>query len=520
MIEWLAPWWLLGLLTLPLIWWLHRRPAQARATPVSSLLLWQGARAQGTAQQRRNKTDPLWWLRAAIITLLLAAAATPAWLTQMGPRIEVWFDDSRSMQTQESSGTRLQLATSTLLDKLDDENPSAVILHSLSQPGRQLLLQATERGHWRSAIDEWLQTSEQELQLPQAWQMARGSSHWLVSDGADPAYPDWLAQAPLAHVVQVGQANDNSAITRLSLRPALDDNRLEGMVIVTHQGDQTATRDLTIKVDDQPLQQWPLTLEGATSVRKSFVMPRRDGIKLSATLTPGDALGSDDSLELSATQTTPLAYALQGECNERLQTALIAHPMLRATADASQAALTLVCGAALKQRNNATLWFYRNQRAAPLNAAPTWQMAGEALSKIALPEQGLQYFVSQTEQQNEALLRAEDAVLIEQQKTKSNLVKVSLDMESPGLRNTTAYPLLILSLIDLAMERNLSDAIDTVQRNVSESDIAPHPLTIQRPQRATANVAGASPLAPWLIAAAIFLLIIDLLRRRRSPAYA
>ena len=93
MIEWLSPWWLLGLLTLPLVWWLHRRPAADTAIPVSSLLLWQSSKNEGAAMHRFNKTDPLWWLRALIVSLLIIAAATPTWFQEQSQRIEVWFDD-------------------------------------------------------------------------------------------------------------------------------------------------------------------------------------------------------------------------------------------------------------------------------------------------------------------------------------------------------------------------------------------------------------------------------------------
>jgi len=531
-IEWLSPWWLLVLLTLPLVWWLHRRPATDTAIPVSSLLLWQNSKSQGAATIRLNETDPLWWLRALIVTLLMIAAATPTWLREQGHRIEVWFDDSISMQAQETEGTRTALATDALLDKLAREKPATVILHSLTQPNHQLVLRPENRHQWHSSIDHWLHTKRLAIRFPEPGQMSTHAQHWLVSDGADPGFQVWLETAPISQLIQVGQVRENSAIIGLSLRTSLDNSRLDSIAVISHQGLETTNRQLTISANGQLLQQWPITLTAGQRIQKSFSIPHKNNIELSAALTPGDALTSDDRLKLTPQQLTPLSYLVLGECDRRLMIALSSHPMLSATSIQKQAAFTIVCDDKLNQINTATLWFYRNDQTSAVNGIPSWNEPGNELNRIMFTKQDLHHFASQTNTNKRArtILSAGNDVLIELQEIPQRLVKVSLDIDSPALDGTIDYPLLILGLINLTLARNLIDEINTAQHSVIESDIAPRRLTIRQPYTSPEPVGKMIHLAPWLIGLAILLLTCDvyviLLRRFRSgsnveaPAHA
>jgi hypothetical protein len=200
-------------------------------------------------------------------------------------------------------------------------------------------------------------------------------------------------------------------------------------------------------------------------------------------------------------------------------TALSSHPLLKAANEQTQAAFTVVCGEKLIKTDTAMLWFFRNDQATAVDGTPNWHDAGTDLNRIVLTRHDLYHFTSRSDRsptntlspnsKKRAILIAGDDVLIELSESAQRLVKVSLDLDSPVLAGTIQYPLLMLGLIDLTVARHLSDEIDTIQRSVTESDVAPHRLTIAQPYYPPDPVARQSNIAPWLIGLALLLLACD-----------
>ena len=76
-ISFATPAWLLGLLLVPVIWYLHRSGPVLRIHPVESLDPWRDSSASANRAGERRRPDPAWIRRAAIAALLSLALAGP-----------------------------------------------------------------------------------------------------------------------------------------------------------------------------------------------------------------------------------------------------------------------------------------------------------------------------------------------------------------------------------------------------------------------------------------------------------
>lgn len=403
MIGWLTPLWFAGLITLPLIWWLHRRPHKEDDIPVSSLLLWRHSNATLSSKTGRALTDPLWWLRAALITLLILAGADPTW--------------------------QGRIAEST------PDSATAVV-----------------------------------------------------------------------------QESENSAVTLLSLRPSMvHEQRLEGLITVAHQGKTTAQRELTLLLDEQPTERWSINIAPGGEVIQPFHVTQNDLAKLTAQLTPADAINSDDQLTLTRRFTLPVLYNLWGECDKPVQTVLASLPLTKATA-ADEAELNISCGHELHPSSAPTLWIYHDQQTLPVTAPPLWRNTTSSLQRITLPEANLQRFASPTSSRMTPILTAGDTTLIEQQEQPQRLIRVLLDITSPTLTTTPEYPLFIAGLLEQTLSRPLLDRMDTVQHPITTTAELPAvaALVSQKPASESQLRQGQYPLAPWLIVLAALLFAVDI----------
>ncbi len=86
-----APAWLLGLLLVPVMWYLHRTGPVLRRHPVESLALWRAAEARPDSPGARRRPDPAWIRRAAICSLLAVALAGPT-LPRPAARVTLWIE--------------------------------------------------------------------------------------------------------------------------------------------------------------------------------------------------------------------------------------------------------------------------------------------------------------------------------------------------------------------------------------------------------------------------------------------
>ena len=105
--------------------------------------------------------------------------------------VTVWLDDSLSMQTVENGETRLAAGERLLETALDANNYDQAVRNSLSDS------------------------------LPP--RLDASIAHWLVTDGASERIRLWANEVRVDRVIQVGEATENVAVTRLSTRRSIDD---------------------------------------------------------------------------------------------------------------------------------------------------------------------------------------------------------------------------------------------------------------------------------------------------------
>ena len=91
-----SPLWLLALLALPLLWWLHRFREYGSRVPVAAGFLWSGGPQSDESGHLAPRPQAIWWLRALLSGLLVLALGGPRWSVEQAPAVTVWLDDSAS----------------------------------------------------------------------------------------------------------------------------------------------------------------------------------------------------------------------------------------------------------------------------------------------------------------------------------------------------------------------------------------------------------------------------------------
>jgi hypothetical protein len=510
----------LALLALPLlgvIFWLHRVSAEQRRVPVAAVFLWRDAVPHSAAAARRaRRTDTLWWLRASIALLLIAALAAPAW-RQTATSIVVWVDDSLSMRVGEAGGSRTVLARAALLAALDEVGAASATLRSLGDPTSALVLPASDAA---GAIDAWFAArAPLEPVWPSSSELESSAEHWLVTDGADPAAATWLTSARVSRVIGVGERGDNAAVTRVAARPSLrSPAMLVGTAEILDLGSIAVARAVELRVGSEVARRWELVLEPGAASTLDFELPADAGA-LTVALASGDALADDDALELALPPAT-LPIDVDPTCTPSLAAVLGAHPRLRR--EPAAALLRVVCGDEPPPAGSPALWIHSGETAAAtgdVTALPVWSQAAPApLARFVLEPEWLAPTAAAAPEGEVWLSVGEHRALVLTTEP-SRTLHVLFDVSRETLVHRPEYPALIAALLDALEPATALDPVVSVERAANASRIAPRPL----PAAATGTVQPASrtlALQPWLLGAAVLLLIVDalLLARRRAPA--
>ena len=523
MLVWSAPLWLLALTVLPLIWWLHKFQARGAAIPVSSLLYWKPSEADAKALKRGAKTDPLWLLRALIASLMIFSIAGPLWIDNAQRNIQVWFDDTFSMQTRENNTDRTKLALAELLTRLKSLEAVQAKIYSLSDPTyAPLLLETGSEVLWKSQLNSWLKTRSTEIVVPMASQLSTDSEHWLVTDGADQALNDWLTTTPIHQLIQVGQATENSAVTLLSIRPKLKESGIwKGLIQLHHYGLKPAERTLELVSGTQKLNQWTVTLkpEQAHYINFNVDLGALPEQQLLIRFISPDALPQDDQLSL-----LPIMHVsthIQGSCPPALIAAINAHPFLNTKIPASnQAELNIICGDETFDQPGNVLRFHLSNHPEKLDAAAVWLKSAGELENLFLQQDWLAYVEKNHNPINSyPILVAGKTSLITGIKSPQRTLDCYLDMDRPDFIRRPEYPLLVAGLIDQALGNDMLDTIQTVARVAYESRIQPLPIKKPTVINHVENHSIALDFTAYLIIAAILLLLLDgwLLRKKQLP---
>jgi len=515
MFIWSSPLWLLALAVLPLIWWLHRFQAQSTAIPVSSLLYWKSSEADAKALKRGAKTDPLWLLRALIASLLIFSAAEPLWVENAQRNIQVWFDDSFSMQTMENDTDRTELALDELLTRLKSLEAVQAKIYSLSDPVyTPLLLETGSEALWKNKLNSWVKIRSTEMFVPLASQLPTEGEHWLVTDGADQELNDWLTTSPIHQLVQVGQATGNSAITLLSIRPGLKESRIwNGLIQLNHYGLKPVERTLELISGNHRLNQWTVTLKPEQIRYIDFdvdlgALPEEQ--QLIVRFINPDALPQDDQLGLLPIIQVPTR--IQGSCPQPLIAAINTHPFLNTgIPGSSKAELNIICGDEVSNQQGKVLRFHQSSQPEKVDSAAVWLESAGELENLFLQQGWLGYIEKNHKPINSyPVLVADKTSLITLTESPQRTLDCYLDMNWPDFIHRPEYPVLVAGLIDRVLGNAILDNILTAERVASESRIKPLPIK----QPVSIDSVGRSQsiafdFTPYLIIVAIILLLVD-----------
>ncbi len=459
-----TPAWLLGLLLVPAIWYLHRSGPILRRHPVASLDLWQDDRARAAHAGKRRPPDTAWLRRAAILTLLCIALAGPQWL-RPAARVTLWVDDSLSMQTVEDGATRLDRGLRLAQAALRETAVHDVIVRPLSDPARAY---PSVNAVTMQAIESLAGTREPQLPAPDALAPAR--AHWLVTDGADEGINAWLGNTAVVRVIQVASASRNVGVTRVTLRPQPADPQSGVLqILLRNGGSEPEARTVEVTAGSVALGSHTVSIGAGASVTLNQVvaLPLQH---LTARLAPADALSQDDSASVDGTLLAAIAVHLDPSCPVEVTRAVRAHPALWITTG-RDAGLSVDCGSArsrdvpvprlvLRQGPpeqfdaSSALWSQAATGAQP----PVANLPPRVRGRLDAPRAG-----------DEVLLTAGEMPLVIRRAGSPPVVETSLDLAAAELTGTETVPLLFASLVDAALGDSLLDRSAGFARDATAS---------------------------------------------------
>ena len=507
-----SPLWLLALLALPLVWWLHRFAETGSRVQVAAHFLWVGADESGDNGRLAHRPPAIWLLRALFLCLLVLALCGPRWSAERAPALTVWLDDSASMFALEHGETRMQQALAALEGELSAGDFRRITLRSLGAPGQGLLLDGPD---WGADLRAFSPQPRGEPQLPAPALMRTDQLHWLVTDGASAGLAEWAGRAPLSRQLPVGINRENTAIIGLALRRNSDGGdgaRLS--ITLRNGGERPATRQLALYAGDELLSSRTVSVDAAGSRVLVLALDQVPAVPLRALISPADALPMDDQLAIPIAALQSVASRLSGNCGPHLRAALDSHPAL-VTVDGSgaDAGLTVHCGPSRPDLQGPVLWVSGGEATLPVQGAPMWHTASARLRQLTLQPawlatsagSGAPAPVSAT-----VLLSAGGRPLITHDAGRQ-LIAVDLDLARPALVRQPEYPLLVAALVERLMGREAAADGITAVRYGGDVVITPQPLPAGNMADTALQVTVFRELSAYLLLAALGVLAVDLL---------
>lgn len=501
MITLATPAWLLGLLLVPALWYLHRSGPVLRRHPVASLELWQDERARAEQAGERRPPDAAWLRRAALLTLLCIALAGPRW-QRPAERVTLWVDDSLSMQTLEDGESRLDRGLRLAQDELRRSAVHDVIVRPLSDPMRAY---TSASAATKQAIRS--RAGAKEPRLPAQDALAPTRTHWLVTDGADEGVNAWLGNSGVGRVIQVASTSRNVGITRVTVRPQPADPEAGAIQIVLRNGgSEPEARTVEVLAGSVALASHAVSIGPGTSVTLTQVVPLPLQ-RLTARLVPTDALPQDDSVIVDGAPLTRIAVHVDPTCPVEVTRSVGAHPGLRATTG-RDAGLIIDCGSAWGRDVPVPRVVLRQGPPEQFDASSVvWsQAATGAPPRVASFPPRARGRLDAPRAEDEVLLAAGYLPLVIRRAGSPRTVETSLDLAAAGLTGTDTVPLLFAFLADAALGASLLDRSAGLARGDTASMVAPRAtLEAQPPSLASTHGEGMPFVLPFVLLAAVLL---------------
>jgi Mg-chelatase subunit ChlD len=311
---------------------LHMLTPRRPATPVSSLLHWDGLKHSITAAEpwQKLRWSLLLILQLLAVALLAFALARPAILeeAELAEHTVFIVDASGSMAAIDGDPDRLGTAVEEakrLRDELPDEGIASLIVAS-ARPS-VLVTQSAAEDEFSRAIDT-IRTNGGTADFESTFALAeslvlpeRDTDFVLLSDGQLDETEQKLA--PLGtRFVSVGQTDTNRAITDLSVNAG--PGGLQARVTVASTGGPDAIQVLRLDVDGITVLSQEIEIPGGGVVEETFELPA--GTRVAAYLDGEDLLAYDNQRYVGAPVLGSLKARVNGEARFFIDQLLAAIP--------------------------------------------------------------------------------------------------------------------------------------------------------------------------------------------------
>ncbi len=468
MLSWVTPIWLVGLVLLPAIRWLHRGGLHRRAVQVSRLGLWRGAASSAASAGERGPPDPAWRRRALLTALLFIALAEPQ-LPRQRPDITLWVDDSLSMLTREVRGTRLIDGLVQAQSMLNGMAGVDVEVRTLSDPWHKL------GGLSGDAAATLAAGAGRKPPNPPPAGLLRGDKlHWLVTDGAHASLLAWPGGRRPDHIIQVGSVTRNVSVERLSARRNLGQpHKLDLLIKLTNGGNSSETRAVAVANEVGELARSTHHLEPGASVLVPLTIAAASQIR--ATLHPGDALAEDDDMTLDLAPLRARRVATDPGCPAALAAAVHAHPGLESAAyDASDVAAVLDCGTRRSADELPIIRVLAQRTPSWPAGALRWSSGVAPTNRIRLDADRLPLAARlQAGPADAVLLAVGNEPVIVSRAGPARLLETSLDFAALANPPGPQLPLLVNLMFEQVLGVGLLDGIAIEQRSADAARVVP-----------------------------------------------
>ena len=527
MLSWVTPVWLVGLVLLPAIRWLHRGGRHRLALPVAHLGLWRGAAASPAAAGQRRPPDPAWRRRALLTALVLTALAEPQ-LPRQWPDITLWVDDSVSLLTREAQGTRLADGLAQARSLLAGMPGAELEVRTLSDPWHSLgpLSDASTATLTQGA-------GRNPPQPPPAGLLRSDKLQWLLTDGTQPSWLGWPGGRRPDRTLSVGTLTRNVAVERFSARRNLDQpDKLDLLLKLSNGGDSVETRSVVIASEAGELARAAHQLQPGASVLVLLQVQAAVAVagRVRATLQPGDALAEDDELALDLAPLRARPVATDPACPAALVAAVAAHPGLviaayaaayaapyaasnLATIPAPNPAAVLDCGTARSGAPLPTVRVLAQRTPSWPTGAARWSTRVAPASRLRLDADSLPVAARlQATPADAVLLAIGDEPVIISRGGPTALLETSVDFAALANPHGPQVPLLLNLMVEQVLGPGLLDGIALTQRSPTAARVVPSRPAAdtpgESPSRESRRLRGATQ--PLLALAALVVLLWEI----------
>ncbi len=297
---------------------------------VPSVLLWRALRQDppANAPWQRPRWSLLLALQLLFLGLLIIALARPYVPTHeiVGETLILLLDRSATMAATDVAPTRLEAAKRQLLGLVDAAGGARITVIAFDDALDVLAAGQTDPAAIRAAVAP-LQPSaargDATDALAFAGALAEGQPDAevvLFSDGRFALAPGTGISAPL-RLVQVGESDDNQAITALAIEPGAGGRPAELFVQVANAARKPATRRVELRFDGALADARDLALPAGAREGFALALPDEVGL-VEARLDEADALPLDDAAWAVRPRLAQAQVALISDGNRFLDTAI------------------------------------------------------------------------------------------------------------------------------------------------------------------------------------------------------